>query len=524
MYLFKQASIVSLWIMFSRVLGLVREVLLAASLGASLVTDAFLSAFRLPNTLRMILAEGAMHGSFTPSYGKKLHSSQEEAQVFAGQILSLIFLFALLISILSIIFMPQVMSIFSYGFLKDPEKFSLTVYLARIVFPYIILMTIASFMTSILNSHKFFMVGSMAPSLLNISMTSVLLLLYFEIISSSIAETLCISVLIAGLLHLSLLTFSLLRMGLLPKPKNPFMSKQVKEFLLLFFPIAFASGITHINSVIGHILATTLTDGSVAYLYYAERINQLPVAIIGFAIATVLLPQLRIELNESDDLNVPPDPSTPNQAVDTALLVTMPAAFGIIATSNDIIVTIYQHGAFSENDAILTAQALLALAIGVPAFVGIKIFSSIFFSRQNTKTIAIVAISATITNLVVSLSLMPFFQHIGIAIASSVSAWTNLSLIVLLMSRLGYWSLSRPIVLRLIIYFLCSLFMAVALRLLDSFIHLQEPTSFMKIMILSTKICLGIILYVVTLLWLSRFLPLQLRPLILQQRSKTKDS
>jgi putative peptidoglycan lipid II flippase len=518
MFLISHIRTVSLWIMVSRCLGLIREILIAATLGASAASDAFFTAFKLPNTLRLIFAEGAVHSTFSPAYSKENHTSPKNAQIFAGKILSLIALTTTALSILAIVFMPQIMSVFAYGFLNNPAQFNLTVQLAQIVFPYIVFMALTSLMTSIDNTHRNFNLSSAAPSILNLSLISTLLAFSFNLIQFKLTAALCWTILIAGALQLALLTFSLAKKGLLPKPQWPFNDPKISKLLLIFLPVALAAGIQHINNISGHILATTLNNGAVSFLYYAERLLQLPVAIIGFSFATVLLPQIRHEINSSSEKY---SPST-NIAFDTAMLISIPATCGLISLAPDIIHSVYQNGNFSSLQSMHTSNALIALSLGLPAIIAFKIISTLFFAHQNTKAIAITALSASFIYISSALILMPSFLHIGIALAASISAWINLFIISVIMHKKNYWKISKIILSRLALYLFAAIIMVLVLFLLSSIplLNNHQNSFFEKFFFLALKIILGISVYIATLSSIISFCTPKLKPLCLSQQPK----
>jgi len=410
--------------MSSRVLGFVREALIASALGAGPVADAFYAAFRFPNLFRRLFAEGAFNSAFIPLFAKELEGGgREAARRFAEQVLSILLFTLLLLSALAMIFMPFLVgTIIAPKFADTPEKFDLTVTLTRIMFPYLTAMSLVAMLSGILNSFRRYLLAALAPVLLNVVVVSVLIYgLLVEADARSTGLLLSYGVVGSGVLQLGFLIFGVARQGFGVSIRMPRLTPAVKRMLFLAAPAAATGGVTQINLLIGQIIASA-QDGAIALLSYADRIYQLPLGVIGIAIGVVLLPELSRALKAGDDKEAA---HLQNRSLEFGLGLTVPAAVGLAVIPAPIISVLFERGAFSRETTLLCAAALAAFAVGLPAFVLIKIFSPSFFAREDMKTPMWFSAAGVTVNVVGSLAMFPHLGHVGIAIATSLAGWVN---------------------------------------------------------------------------------------------------
>ena len=422
MNLLVSTSTFGFFTLISRILGYVRDILIAIFLGTSLFADAFFVAFRLPNTFRRLFAEGTFNAAFIPSYAGALAKNKKKADNFAKNVFNLLLLILLFFVLIAEIFMPQLIFLIAPGFYKDPEKLSLAVNLSRITFPFLFFICLASFFGAILNSYNKFAVAAAAPIILNIILIGSLFL--SQIFDVSDVYMLSYGVSIAGFLQLIILLFYV------RKNFTPILSikikidKQVKFFFQKLLPSIFSSGVTQINILIGTIIAS-FQAGAVSYLYYADRVYQINLAVAGIAVGTVMLPELSkyVKVNNYNKIN-----DLQNRALELCIFLSIPAAVALIMASKEIITSLFGYGSFNIDSVNNTALALTFFAFGVPAFSILKIFSNYFFARNDTKTPFYLSVFSVILNVLISVI---FFKKIGfviIPIATSISSWINVFL------------------------------------------------------------------------------------------------
>lgn len=423
MSLIKSSATIGGYTLISRVLGFLRDVTIAWGLGAGMLSDAFFVAFKLPNFLRRLFAEGAFNAAFVPLYaGSVATEGQEKATRFASEAMSLLLVILFIVTGIFILCMPWLMVILAPGFADNPEKYDLTVTLTRITMPYIIFISLVSLLGGILNSsHKFAAVAA-TPILMNLSLICVPTLV--EHWTPTMAHALAVAVFVAGVVQWVWLVYFCSKQGLLPRLVKPKLTPEVKRLLLLIGPAALGAGVAQINLFIDLIIASQF-DSGVSYLYYADRINELPLAVIGIAVGTALLPMLsrQIRMGEMDAAY-----HTQNKAIGFTLFLSLPAAIAIITIAQPIISVMFERGAFSAQDTHATTPALIAFAMGLPAFILIKILAPCFYANQDTKTPFKIASICIVVNLFFNLALMTSFRHVGMALATSISAWVNVAL------------------------------------------------------------------------------------------------
>ena len=419
MNLLSSATVFSFFTLISRILGYLRDILIAIFLGASIFADAFFVAFRLPNTFRRLFAEGTFNAAFIPSYTSAKIEDKKRGKKFADDVLSSLFLILLFVVTIVEIFTPYLIYIIAPGFLEDQIKFNLAVELTRITFPFLLFVSLSSFFAGILNSNNKFAAAAAAPIILNIVL--ILSLIYSFIQDLDYVKQLSYGVTIAGIIQLFFLIYVTKSFY---KPNLNFslkFSSKVKFFFKKLLPSILSSGVTQINILVGTIIASFQT-GAVSYLYYADRVYQINLAIAGIAVGTVSLPVLSKAFKMK---NIKKISDIQNKSFELSLLFSIPASFGLILASEQIVNALFGYGSFSQNDVAMTAIALKFFGYGVPAFSLIKILSNFYFARDNTKTPFYISLFIVLLNILISVS---FFNKIGfiiIPMATSISTWVG---------------------------------------------------------------------------------------------------
>ena len=417
MNLLSSTYVFSFFTLISRILGYFRDILIAFFLGATIFADAFFVAFRLPNTFRRLFAEGTFNAAFIPSYTSARIESKKKGKKFADDILGSLLLILILIVTVVEIFTPYLVYIIAPGFIENDEKLILAIELTRITFPFLLFVSLSSFFSGILNSNNKFAAAAAAPIVLNVIL--ILSLIISHKFNLNIVKQLSYAVTLAGIFQLIFLFFVTIKFY---KPTLTFKIKvdnKVRFFFKKLIPSIFSSGVTQINILIGTIIASFET-GAVSYLYYADRIYQINLAIAGIAVGTVSLPALS---NAFKNKNLQKLSSIQSKSFELSLLLSIPASFGLILASEEIVNSLFGYGSFSKEDVKSTAVALKYFGYGVPAFALVKVLSNFFFARDNTKTPFYISIVMVAINVSISVSLFSSFGFIIIPIATSISAW-----------------------------------------------------------------------------------------------------
>lgn len=438
MSLFRNTLSVGGLTLLSRVFGLVRDILIAALLGIGPAADAFNAAFRFPNLFRRLFAEGAFNTAFVPMFSGALETQGEDgAKKLAGRIMSWLVAAILIVTILAEIFMEPIMTVFVPGFVDDPEKFALTVYLSRIMFPYLACMSLMAAWGAILNSLGKFFAAAFAPVLLNIVNIAVMVPLAVLAVENpgEIAFWMAVAAMAGGVAQLALVFFAIRRAGFLPAIGWPRFSDEVRRFWLLALPAIVAGGIVQINVFVGTVIASG-AEGSIAIINNADRLYQLPLGIIGIAIGTVLLPELSRHLSAGRGIEARKSQS---QALLLSMILTLPAAVALFSIPEPIVRVLFERGEFGPEATSAVGATLMGFAVGLPAFVLVRVLQPGFFSRKDTKTPTLLAGLSLVVNVAASLLLFPHFQHVGIAIATSLAAWINVVMLAALLAARGHF-------------------------------------------------------------------------------------
>ncbi len=436
----KAASVGGLTLV-SRLFGFVRDIMMAAMLGAGPLADAFMVAFRLPNHFRAIFAEGAFNAAFVPRYARALTRDGEgAAKAFAEDVLALTLAAQIVLLVLALIFAPFVVALLAPGFVEEPGQLSLTASLTRITFPYLLLISWMTLVAGVLNAHDRFAVAASASILLNICMIGALLMTG---LFPTVAHALAVGVLVSGFAQLGVVLWDARRAGVSLRFRRPRMTDHVRNFLRGFGPAVVGSAGVQIAMFADTILASFLPAGSVSYLYYADRLYQLPLAVVGIAIGTVLLPELARRL-AADDL--PGARDRLNRALEGALAMTLPFVALFAAAPGPIVAALFGRGAFDAAAVDGSAAALQAYSVGLPAIVALRCVTPAFHASGDTATPVKALAIATIANVALKFALVGSLFSAGLAFATSVGAWANLLLLTWLLARRGGFAADRRFV------------------------------------------------------------------------------
>lgn len=440
--LLRSSAVVGAMTMISRVLGLVRDVVFAVFIGAAGGADAFFVAFKIPNFLRRLFAEGAFAQAFVPVLSElRQKHTLAEVKHFVDRVAGCLGLSVLLVSALAILAAPLLTWLFAPGFYaQDASKYALTVDLIRITFPYLAFISLAGFAGSILNSYDRFAVPALTPVILNLVLISAAV--FVSPMFDTPVMALAWGVVIAGALQLSFQLPFLARMHLLPVPRVDWRDERIVQVLKLMAPALFGVSVSQINLLLDTVLASLISDGSVSWLYYSDRLIELPLGVFGIAIATVILPALsRQHADECGDYS-----HTLDWALRNVLFIAVPASAALIVLAEPIIFALFQHGdKFSPHDGEMASYSLKAYAMGLCAFMLIKVLITGYFSRKDTKTPVKVGIVAMISNMVFNVLLvLPFYfiwdiGHVGLALATSASAFLNAGMLFTGLIKGGFY-------------------------------------------------------------------------------------
>jgi len=419
--------------LISRISGLIRDVVLATSFGASLAADAFYVAFRIPNFFRRIFAEGAFSQAFVPVLSEYRNRSDEAAiRVFISHMSASLGLILLLVVLLGVLASSAIVTVLAPGFLDEPEKFATTVSMLRITFPYLLFISLVAMSGGIMNACHHFTIPAFTPVLLNLSMIAAALLLAPLMDGSAVA--LAWGVFVAGLVQLFFQFPKLRQMNLLVFPRINWQDEGVRKVGKLMVPAIVGSSAAQINLLINTILASFLVTGSVTWLYYSDRLMEFPLGIFGIALATVILPALSDthHSRSKEEFSVLLD-----WALRWAVLIGLPASVALVLLSEALLATLFQYQAFTAWDVGMASKSLIAFSLGLPGLILIKVLAPGFFARQDTRTPARIAVISVVVNIVFSLLLIKPLAHTGLALALTVSAYVNSGLLYYTLRKQG---------------------------------------------------------------------------------------
>ena len=500
MKLVKSTGTFGFYTIISRLLGYLRDVLIAIFLGTSLLADVFFVAFRIPNTFRRLFSEGTFNAAFVPSYTSELLKSKFKSNNFANEIFNLLLLGLIFLILLVQIFMPIFVGLIAPGFVGDNEKIELAISLTRITFPFLLFVSLSSFFSAILNSHNKFAAASAAPIILNLILIGILLLAGY--LNDKLIYFLSYGVSLAGLLQLIFLYNFVRKFYSIKINFNFKINYRVKLFFKKLLPSIFSSGVTQINILVGTIIAS-FQASAVSYLYYADRIYQINLAIAGIAIGIVILPQLSkyVYLKKKNKIQ-----KIQNKAIELGMFLSLPASIALLIGSEEIISALFGYGSFSEEAVYNTSKALFYFGLGLPAFVLIKIFSTFFFANNDTKTPFYISLVSVILNIVISIY---FFKEIGfiiIPIATSISSWFNSLILFLYLKNRNLFKFNKIFYKKFFKIIFVSILMGMFFEyLLSIFVnHLSYNNNFKSIYLI-LSVLLGLIFYLLLSLFIKAF-------------------
>jgi len=500
MNLVKSTGTFGFYTIISRLLGYLRDVLIAIFLGTSIFADAFFVAFRIPNTFRRLFAEGTFNAAFVPSYASEALKSKSKSNIFANEIFNLLFLGLLFIVLLAEVFMPIFVSFIAPGFVENTEKIELAINLTRITFPFLLFVSLSSFFGAILNSHNKFAATSGAPIILNLVLIGILF--FGKYLNDELIYYLSYGVSIAGFLQLIFLYKFVNKFHSFRFNFNFKINTKVKLFFKKLLPSIFSSGVTQINILVGTIIAS-FQASAVSYLYYADRIYQINLAIAGIAIGVVVLPQLskHVYLKKKNKIL-----KIQNKALELSMFLSLPASVALLIGSEEIISALFGYGSYNKEAVSNSAKALYFFSLGLPAFALIKVFSTFFFANNDTKTPFYISLISVILNIVISLH---YFQSIGfiiIPIATSISSWFNSIILFFYLRKKNLFKFNKVFFVKLFKIILASVIMGVFFNYLTLIFQNQLIYDYnFKSFYLILSVFLGLVFYLLISFFIKAF-------------------
>ena len=467
MNLIKSTGTFGFYTIISRILGYLRDILIAIFLGTSFIADAFFVAFRIPNTFRRLFAEGTFNAAFVPSYTSQLNKSKSKSNKFANDIFNFLLTGLFFLILIIQLFMPVFVGLIAPGFVDEPEKIELAITLTRITLPFLLFVSLSSFFSAILNSHNKFAAASAAPIILNIVLIGVLL--FAKTLDDSLVYYLSYGVSIAGLIQLIFLYKFVSKFLKINLNLNFNYSKEVKFFFSKLLPSIFSSGVTQINILVGTIIAS-FQASAVSYLYYADRIYQINLAIAGIAIGVVVLPKLSKYINLKNKKKIL---TIQNKALELSMFLSLPAFVALIIASEEIISALFGYGSFSEKAVRNSGKALYFFGLGLPAFAMIKVFSSFFFANHDTKTPFYISVVSVFLNIFISVIYFNSIGFIIIPIATTISSWFNSILLFIFLKKNNFFRFNNLFVERFFKITITSILMGVFFKFLILFFQNQ---------------------------------------------------
>ena len=500
MNLVKSTGTFGLYTIISRLLGYLRDVLIAIFLGTSLIADVFFVAFRIPNTFRRLFAEGTFNAAFVPSYTSELTKNKPRSELFANEIFNLLFLGLLFLVIVAEIFMPVIVGLIAPGFVGDTVKIELAINLTRITFPFLMFVSLSSFFGAILNSHNKFAAAAAAPIILNLILIGILCLGNY--LNDEIIYFLSYGVSIAGLLQLLFLYRFVKKFYKIKFDFKNKVSSKAKFFFKKLLPSIFSSGVTQINILVGTIIAS-FQASAVSYLYYADRIYQINLAIAGIAIGVVVLPQLSkyVQMRKKDKII-----QIQNKALELSMFLSLPASVALLIGSEQIISALFGYGSFDKESVYNSAKALFYFGLGLPAFVLIKVFSTFFFANHDTKTPFYISLISVAINVLISVIYFKSIGFIIIPIATTISSWFNSILLFIFLKNKDLFKFNGIFLVRFLKIVFVSIIMGTFFKyLIDIFENQLNYDYDLKSLYLILTVFLALVFYLLISLFIKAF-------------------
>ena len=493
MSLVRSIATVGGFTMLSRITGLMREMMIAQYMGAGAVADAFFVAFRFPNLFRSLFAEGAFNAAFVPLFTAKLTAEGEaEARSFAEQSLAAMALVLGVFVALVELGMPWAIYALAPGFAEVQGKLDLAIELSRICFPYLLFISLTSLQAGVLNSVGRFAAAAGTPVLLNLVAMAGLWAL--APVTATPGHALAWGTFAAGIAQFAWLVFSVRNAGVPLRPVRPRLTPEVKLLGKRIVPGAVGAGVYQVNLVINTMIASTVANGAVSYLNYADRVNQLPLGVVGFAIGTALLPLLSRQL-KSGDLDGARD--SQNRAMEFALLMTLPAAAALMVLAEPVIRVLFQRGSFGAAETVATAHALVAFAIGLPAYVLVKVLTPSFFAREDTRTPVKVAAATMALNVVLNLALVGPLAHVGMALSTAIASWFNVVALGIILKGRGFFTMDKRLKARAPRIFAAATVMAAVLFAAKTYAWPLAVNTWAGLVIVALLVALGLAAFAV---------------------------
>jgi putative peptidoglycan lipid II flippase len=505
MKLLKSTATVGGATILSRILGFVRDVVLAKMFGASGETDAFFLAFRIPNFMRRLFAEGSFSLAFVPVLSEyKANGDRQALRDLIDHVTGTLAAILLVLVSIGIFAAPLVLSIFAPGWLADDRpEFDLSAGMLRITFPYIMLISLTALAGGILNTFERFLIPALTPVLLNLSLIAAALLLagHLEVPVTALAW----GVLAAGFAQLSLQIPALMRLGLMPRPRWGWRHSGVRRIMKLMIPTLFGSSVAQVNLLVDSIIATFLVTGSVSWLYYSDRLLEFPLGVLGIALATVILPNLSQKHAKASTAEFS---ATLDWALRLAVIITVPAAVGLIILAEPILITLFQYDAFQPDDVRMSAYSLIAYSAGLPAFIAVKVLAPGYYARLDTSTPVKIAVAAMVTNMLLNLVFVGLLlkngfegPHAGLALASAVAAYLNAILLYRGLKKRGVYTPEGGwIRLWFAVILACSTMGALLIFMTQDTDSWLQATAVLRVKNLTLTIVFGVIVYIFTVM------------------------
>ena len=476
----------------SRLAGFLRDILTAAFLGAGPIADAFFVALKLPNLFRRVTAEGAFSVSFVPLYSRTMEEEGEDkAGEFAGRSFSIMLIALSIFTVIFMIAMPWVIDVIAPGFNKDAVRFPLSVELSRITFPYLLLMSLTALFGGVLNANNRFAPFAATPIIFNLSLVAALV--FGTQYMPSAGHAMALGITISGVLQLIFMWFFIRRHKIKFHIKRPEFTPRIKKLFKLMGPGALGAGVMHINLFADMIIASLLPTGAISYLYYADRLNQLPLGVVGIAIGTALLPMLSRSLasgnaKESNDLY--------NRSLEYCFMLALPAAVALFIIPTSLITVLFERGEFGADDTKVTALVLMGYSIGLPAYIAVKVFSTAFWAKEDTVTPVKISIFVTLLNIALAFTLSRFYGVAGIAFATGFVGWLQLVLLKIKLGDTAHAVFDARFKRNILKIFLATVTMGVVLYGVTTIVKIESSDElFTKIFELSLLVASGLISY-----------------------------